>query len=121
MNINEEFYQTYEWKGTELQPFSEARRSVAMSVGVRLGGDLPPSILDIHILLYILLSDKKELVKAHRNPDAFISSVLDWADKNITPADYEEEAKVVGEVIRNSNITAATIVEDGAPGEPMGN
>lgn len=121
MNINDEFYKTFEWKGKQLQPFSEARRAVAMSIGVRMGGDPAPSILDIHALIYILLCEKKDLVRAHRDPDAFMAKVLDWADANITPADYEAEASLVRDCIANAFSTRATSIDDGDIGGNPGN
>jgi hypothetical protein len=119
-DINDEFHKSFEWKGEELQPFSEARRAVASSAGVRMFGDAPPSLLDMHILLYILIAPRKELAKAHRNPDAFIEKVMEWADKNITPADYEEEAAMIKGVLENAFSTQATVIDNGS-GDTSGN
>ena len=122
-DINNEFHKTFEFKGKDLQPFSEGRRAVAMSIGVRMGGDPAPSLMDVHALLFILLcSDKKVLAKAHRDPDTFWGKIIDWADATITPADYEEEARIVKEVIENAFSTRAVPLDDGnIGGELSGN
>jgi hypothetical protein len=122
MTPDEAFNAEFEFKGKELQPFSEGRRSVAFSIGVRMGGDPGPTITDMHAIIFICLTDKKELSKAHRNPDAFWEKVLDWADANVTPQDYETEGNLVAKILKAAFTTRVKeITEPGSGGDMLGN
>jgi hypothetical protein len=115
------FNSSFEFKGQELKPFSEGRRSVAFSIGVRVGGDPGPTVADLHALMYICICPKSELAKAHRNPDWFWGKVLDWADANITPEDYEEEGRIVRRMLEAAFATRVTAAETGDAGNELGN
>lgn len=90
---------TFTFKGIELRPFSEGRRSVAMALGLHCFQGKKPTLMDMHLIIYVCLSDPQKLAKAYREPDQFIVEAMDWVDKNITPADYEAEANVVKEMM----------------------
>ncbi len=116
------FESEFDFKGKELKPFSEGRRSVAFSIGVRMGGDPGPTVTDMHALIFICLCDKTELAKAHRNPDAFWGKVLEWADANVTPADYEAEGRIVKRMLEAAFATRVQEVsEPGHAGDILGN
>jgi hypothetical protein len=118
----EAYESEFEFKGQELKPFTEGRRSVAYSIGVRMGGDPAPTVTDMHALLYICICNPKELSKAHRNPDAFFGKILEWVDKNITPDDYEEEGRIVKRMLDAANATKVReIIEPGGTGDSLGN
>lgn len=125
------FYATFEFKGRELEPFSEGRRAVAASIGVRFNsGDDSDSgprkfetcITDIHAIIFICQCDKKTLSRAHRDPDGFWAKVLEWADENITPADYQAEADVASRILQAAFSTQVEGVRDEtSPAGPSGN
>lgn len=113
----------FEFKGQELQPFSEGRRMVASAIGVRMGGvpkeddgdgdgtteaqpdeskkrRYAPTQADVFAIIFICLTnDKKILRSAHRDPDGFWGLVMDWADANVTPANYEEAGTVAAKLL----------------------
>ncbi len=120
LDQQEQFYKTFEWKGRELYPFSEGRKAIAMSIGVRMGGGEAPCLTDIHAILFICLSDFKTLAPGHRNPDALMEKVLEWADGEIKPEDYADEADLAKRILENAFSSRASAVEEpgASPAEP---
>jgi hypothetical protein len=116
------YHTAHSFKGVELQPFSEGRRMVAMSIGVLRqreddGDDVATknkfTLADIHAIIFICLTeDRKVLRSAHRDPDAFWGKIMDWADANITEADYAEEAEVATNVLTSAFATQVEPVPD---------
>lgn len=128
------FYATFEFKGRELEPFSEGRWATAVSIGVRFSGaddsdddkkkGRATCITDIHAIIFICFCDRKALSKAHRDPDGFWEKVLAWADENVTPADYAEEAQLAARILETAfatQVEEAPVVEGSEPKRPSGN
>ena len=115
------FYETHTFKGKQLEPFTQGRKDVLLSVGVNFAGG-KITIMDMHIIMFTLVTDRKTLATAHRDPEAYAEKVLAWVDENITEEDYEEEGRVIKAVLEASGKTKATAIEDpAAVGGEMGN
>jgi len=98
---------SFQFKGKDLHPFSEGRRSVAQALGLHAFQGKPPTLFDMHAIIYLCISTPKRLSVAYREPDNFLAEVMEWADNNITPEDYESEAALVREIIENAFKTRA--------------
>jgi hypothetical protein len=108
----DQFHRQFEWKGKTLYPFSEGRKAITQAVCPCMKGGGEASIVDAHILLFIGLHGYKVLSVGQIRPADLIERVLEWADSNITPADYEAEAVLVKEIIDHAFATKATTVAD---------
>lgn len=113
---------TAEFKGQELAPFGEGRRSVAFSIGVRMSAEPKPTVTDMHAIIFICLASKSDLAKAHRNPDGFWEKILVWADANVSPADYENEGFIVRKILEAAYATKVEEIRDpSSAGSGLGN
>lgn len=90
---------TYSFKGRELLPFSQARKDVTQALGLHCFQGKTPTLMDMHLIIYVCFCDAPRLAKAYRDPDPFIEEAMAWVDKNITPEDYEVEANLVKDMM----------------------
>lgn len=115
------FYEKHVFKGKELEPFSQGRKDVLLSVGVNFAGG-KITIMDMHTIMFTLWTDRKTLATAHRDPEAYAEKVLAWVDEIITEDDYAEEGRIIKEILEASGKTKATAIEEMATaGDSMGN
>jgi hypothetical protein len=126
----EAFYAANEFKGIELKPFSEGRRAAAQALGVKIlsGVQMPENGLyegalwDCHIIIWLCMSEAKEIILSHRNPEKVMEKVMRWADENILPSDYSEELQIVGKILSETFKTKVIAERDSAMApEPPGN
>lgn len=94
--------QTFSFKGRELLPFSQARKDVAQALGLHCFQGKPPTLMDMHLIIYVCFCDSKRLAKAFREPDPFIEEAMEWVDKNITHDDYAVETALLRDIMEQT-------------------
>jgi len=107
---------TFQFKGQTLLPFSQARKDVAQALGLHCFQGKPPTLMDMHLIIFVCLSSNARLVKAYREPDPFIEEAMVWIDANVTPDDYQAESQLVKDLVEK--VEKARVVpraDDGIP------
>lgn len=104
-----EFYKEFEFKGIKLQPMSEGRRALMLSI---MAEDSIGKIIRMHCAIYCLICDVVTARNGFRNINKFVDSAMEWADKNITEADYKEEGELIQKINDHADTTRAEPVED---------
>jgi hypothetical protein len=123
------FHAVNEFKGKELKPFSEGRRAAAQRLGVKIlsGVQMPENGLyegalwDCHTILWLCLSEPVEVILAHKSPDKAMVRIMEWADENITPSDYNEELQIVGKILTETFSTKVIPTTGEELPDPSGN
>jgi len=103
--------QTFDFKGTTIQPLSYARRALILGM-VNLAS---PGFMDVATAIYGAICDEKELIRARRKPEAFDESVARWIDKvKFGPADSEEAGRLLAALLDNSEENKAKAIDTDA-------
>jgi len=113
------FHQTFEFKGVTLQPFSEGRRALILSI---MGEDDYPKIIRLHAAMFAMICEKHVLKSAFCRMGVFIENAMEWAEKNIDQNDYEQEGQIISDLMNHSSKSKVEVVEDASylP-DPSGN
>jgi len=111
---------TFEWKGKALHPFSEGRRSLALSIGVRIFNPKVTEeqrneglLMDCHAILYLCAHSFETISIGHRQPDRIWSNIMEWSEQNVKQKDYQAEIELVGEILKDAFSERAQIVVEG--------
>jgi len=120
MTTDDTMHKTWEFKGIEINPLSRARK-FHLSKIVDFSKLTP---WDLAVLIYGLICNQSEIVKALRNPQWFDDAVTKWIEKEkLEISDFGEEAQtVLKEVMEHSDTNKAKPIADLTMMEdPMGN
>jgi hypothetical protein len=115
------FYQTFEFKGTPLQPMTQGRKTLLMSI---FSDDKIPQVVKIHAAVYTMICADSVLKRAFRDIGKFVDGAMEWADKTITEDDYEAESQLIVQVMENIRKTRAQAIPDpqsDSLGDDLGN
>lgn len=119
--MNETLYKTWEFKGIEIKPISNARK-LHITKLVDIAKVTP---WDIALLIFSFVCNEKILMRGLRNPEAFDEAATKWLnDNSIQLEDFDESAgSVVREVLEHSMSNRVVPVVDPslAPDPAMGN
>jgi hypothetical protein len=115
------------WKSFELFPFSEGRRALAMSLGVRMFSPTATDeqkaagvVMDTLMLLYLVCHSHEKLAHGHRNPDNLWMSAMTWAETNFTMEDYQDGVNLVSGILREAFAPRVKIRMEGQGDDLLG-
>lgn len=116
---DDQFFQTFEFKGVEIPPLSYARRSLIL--GMVNPANL--SFMDAPTFLYGAICPQKDLIRARRNPEKFDEAVAAWIDKvEFSEHDADEASRVISALLANSDANRAEPTNDASLSpDPLGN
>ena len=120
MTTDESLHQTWEFKGLEIKPLSNARR-FHLSKLVDFTAITP---WDIAVLMFALSCEQSALIKGLRNREAFDAKVSEWIDgEGLQMSDFNDDTlQIIREVMENADSNKAVPVSDpNYMADPVGN
>lgn len=102
------YYREHEFKGRTLKP-SKGRIDFAFAAGMRIE---KATHVDILILIFACLCEEGLLMYAQRDPEKFLSLVMEWREKEVMDEDLIVLTEIAKEIIQGATETKAEPMQD---------